>query len=221
MADKKPGLGTLVNLKMDLTTDDVVAIKISDIENKLTAFENATLLKIESAESEQRKILAEIDLITKDAMNEEFKEKAQRLATALEEFEGWEKGRVNIKIGIGNSIQIKEKMGVSIQLHAKRHERTSYDDSLYSSQLTMDRPAAYFELVKKLDAVASKINTLTGEIQKARNALSKMPSVERHVRAHIARTQLAADGQHEILKALDNVPLPGLAMPLLEAPVKD
>lgn len=203
----------IVKINMDLTKDDVVAIKISEFEDSLMAYETDIQDKLEKIHRHQTKIQNDARKLLDAEATKAFGKKLEALLVAVSAMEEVPADKLAGSIVTGeyhhyhHEEESKKLFSVSIKVINKQSSR---NEEVYSSHRELPRPAAWQKLQDELVATSEEVNNLNELLAKARQTIQKMPSVERHCRAELAKQQLKKANRSDILDALNRVKIPGL-----------
>ena len=253
MAKKKPIKATpvtamaTVNLDMTLDRDDVVAIQVSEIENKLMTYEQQVSVAIEKLQGDHNAAVKEATKLLKDHANEVFGPRLATLRASIAVVEEIGEDKLEVRIDAmdggssdcgyvpddideeydaGENDKVRKTYAVRLIINRTTQDRKNHQygysgDHLYCSQREIAKPAAYFKLVTVAQKAMAGINENRKLIQKARESLSKMGSLERNCRAELAKMRLKEIGREDVIATISKVGIPGmpqLMQPVLEAP---
>ena len=219
----EPEDNSIVNIKMELTKEDVVSIKVADFEDKLMAFETQVQEDIAKANESIADLTKDANKLLKGVAEAAYTKKLAALLESVATMEEVDPKDLTGTISVDendrytrnhwgghNDIQDPEKhkrFSVAINISQRKG---GDNHGLFNTYKTMDKPKEWFKVSDEIKAIRKHIDELTVQLQKSRETIQKMPSVERHCRAELAKAQLKKAKREDILEALDRVVIPGL-----------
>ena len=198
---------TMVHLNVNLDANDIVAIKVAKIENHCIATEQALQEEMKKLIDEKVILNRKIETIIDDEGEKLWRAKAEKMAVALSEFESC---KIDVKIMTQFDDYNSGRNGqdeICSEIHFMQKGSKTMFVHFRKTALCPKQVKLLKESIKKID---TDIIAVTDKLQKCRNAMSKISTLERHCRAQLATKRLQELGREDILKTLDDVQIPGM-----------
>lgn len=206
------GTGRGEIMKIDATVDknDLVAIKVAEVECQLMKREEEIKAAIEARDKENEELKKDVAKEIEAAGKERIGTMLKKVAAAIEALAG-KNMQTSIVPHCPCDHREQKTFPVSVRVFT---EETNY----FTTTVTADIPPTAIEKMKKIVANAEANDKAMEDICLLRGKLSKIPTIERAVRGELAKRKLQAEGQDELLRSILSVDLPGIIA--LPAPKK-
>jgi hypothetical protein len=190
-----------LGLDASVTKDDLVSIKVSEFEQRLLAEQDSLQNKAKVVHKEAFDLREKAAKDAQAAADEKYGDALKALGEALAAF-----GK-KPKLSIGARI---EKEIVHATVHsAHRH----HGDGGVEVTVEFPLPAVVKSGLAAARAKEAEYREISIRIIAVRDRLSKVSTVERAVRAELAKAKLRADGHAELIEQILAVEVPSLALP--------
>lgn len=210
----------------DVSRDDIVAIKVADLETKLMQVDAVLTEDIVKTRSELDRLNKNRSMILLEEAKKKYQKKLEAIAAAITDLDG-EKLEIRYNVGavpecdLETELEESENVGVSttkddtykvtvsiITAAKKKH----YNESVYDTEVKLQIPKSLKENFKAAKEAKQKLEELVAKQSKCRTAQSRMGVVERQCKAALATQRLKEIGRADLLKTLDSVEIPGMKL---------
>lgn len=200
----------LIQVSAQLDLDDIVAVRLSDIEATLMENDRAITTQLKGANANLGAAKKDLRTMVDELAKSLYGKAAENLMPAFAAL-----GATSTKTGITSRLMretrsstVEDVIQVSIIVSSSSGCQykggISFDNSVTPPQDVIDKRQEVWD-------IEDNINTLQGKIAEIRRALSKVGSYERQIRGQIARTRLGQTEEgRSVLEGVDNFRVRGL-----------
>jgi hypothetical protein len=228
MAEEKQKCSALA-LNAQLTTDDIVAVRVSELETALAVEEEALRKERQALQKTKEKLLTDFDKALKDFGETVYGKRAEELKVSLGKIYPHQKFISNINVSLNGrfdpedcedeeNVPEKEKKNVYVRMTIGINCCGSRSE--VTLNLSEDTYRFWPTTLRQIRAAQTKNDAeITKNLEKVgRNSLEikKLPMMERAVKAAIAKKKIEEIGEEGLLEVMRKVNIPAMrALPLI------
>ena len=201
------GIEPKVNVDFNLTKDDLVDIKISEIEQTGLAAISAFEKEQDALNSERRDLDAQLKKFVTDFIEKNTKTFGDDLKVSLEKLYKVKRTIHHEIESIHNRVKISVHFRVNQTTADSENEERDYNSESITFRGHVALPPEHKEFQDKIDALNTKINEVAIKITRERKELATLPMKARLMKSNLTRAAMLASEQGKnLLASLGTVP---------------
>lgn len=186
----------VINMKAVVTKDDIVAIGVASVEQKLMESEKDIICRLDENEKDRIKAVSSLNRAVKSLANEKTKKIIDDMNKAAEAF------GVKDFVGLNsaNTSKDAEDRDIVTVTFASKSRDLNYLTQVYP----VDKKIT--EALNKTRGIENTGKKLSEELRQIRAKMTQMPRLERTLRAAIAKKQLVESGERgsDLVELVEN-----------------
>lgn len=186
----------IINMKAVVTKDDIVAIGVASVEQKLMESEKDIICRLDENEKDRIKAVSSLNRAVKSLANEKTKKIIDDMNKAAEAF------GVKDFVGLNsaNTSKDAEDRDIVTVTFASKSRDLNYLTQVYP----VDKKIT--EALNKTRGIENTGKKLSEELRQIRAKMTQMPRLERTLRAAIAKKQLVESGERgsDLVELVEN-----------------
>jgi hypothetical protein len=198
---KELDVKNVTTLSAQVTTGDLVAIKVSEFENKLMVEEKKIVAELAATKKELKETKDGFEKMTSQSATNYWTPKVKKLLEAYKDLNV--KVKCSMQASIVGPCEKAETLMLSVVVSVDKEH--SYCNNLYDAQLERKLNDEEKKAIKRNEMLEKAIDDAQRKIIEIRTKLSKIGTMERAVRAEIARKTLGASGFANVALAIADI----------------
>lgn len=200
---------SIVKVGLEVNMDDVISIRVSDAEGQMLSMEEQLRAKADELTEAIKQLHKGIEVAVKKTTESQLKASGTKAVKSLKAL--FPKAEFGIQAGLHNHGEGQACISATLTIHATKENRDAGCCGYLQSVHEIPVPAEVTEALLAVDKTTRELETVRAQAVEVKRGLSRLPQMERQVRAELSRARLGSTEEGKaILGQLDAVKLTGL-----------